>query len=482
MKSFLLSTLIAAGTALSLQAQEDTLSFAAPQRLNSNVNSEAEESFPILSPDGETLYFTRTYHPGNTGGKFGGQGIWLSRKKEGSYTQADKIRELNDRSNNVVTGIAKDGERLYVLNRRGDKNTLMPGVSRSERNAVTKKWEDAESVSIPGLVVEGNFYSAYVSPDEDFILWTLPRRGTDTTNNIFVSLSDDAGATWTAPKDLGPAINSGGDDISPFFDKKSGLLFWSTNGREGFGDYDIFYSRKLDESWEKWSEPVNAGKEINSTRFDAYFYIAADSSALFSSNRGDSLSNLYISEVIITLPAEEEEEEKDADEDALAGNGGAGEGTGSDNGTGEGLADKDPVLIVETKGQGSRSDRSLKDLTREELLDSETRIRFVYFPYNKYNITAKYIEVLDDVGELLDTYQDLHVVIDGHTDHVGSQAFNMVLSENRALSTKEYLLIHGVEDDRIKTRAFGKLKPYSTNDTDEGRALNRRVEMRFKTK
>lgn len=479
MKPFLLSILIAGGATLTLHAQDDTLSFAAPQRLNSKVNSEAEESFPILAPDGQSLYFARTYHPRNTGGKFAGQDIWMSVKKDGAYTEAEKIRELNDRTNNVVTGVAKSGERLYLLNRRGEKNTLLPGLSRSDRNAVTKKWEDATAVNVPGLEVEGNFYSAYVSPDEDFILWTLPRQGTDTTNNIFVSLSEDGGATWTAPQDLGTTVNSSGDDISPFYDKKTDLLFWSTNGREGYGDYDIFYSRRLDDTWNNWSEPVNAGKQINSSKFDAYFYIAADSSALFSSNRGDSLSNLYISELIITLPAEDEEGTEEED-DLLAGRGESGEGTG--RAPAETEPERDPVLIIETRERGAESDRSLKDLSRAELLDSETIIRFVYFPYNKYNITAKYIEVLDDVGELLDTYQDLHVVIDGHTDHVGSQAFNMVLSENRALSTKEYLLIHGVEDDRIKTRAFGKLKPYSTNETEEGRALNRRVEMRFKTK
>lgn len=480
MKPFLLSILIAGGAALTLHAQDDTLSFAAPQRLNSKVNSEAEESFPILAPDGQTLYFARTYHPRNTGGKFAGQDIWVSTKTDGAYTEAGKIRELNDRTNNVVTGVAKGGKRLYLLNRRGEKNTLLPGLSRSDLNDVTKKWEDAAAVHVPGLEAEGNFYSAYVSPDEDFILWTLPRQGTDTTNNIFVSLSEDGGDTWSPPQDLGTVVNTAADDISPFYDKKSGLLFWSTNGREGYGDYDIFYSRKLDDTWTEWSEPVNAGKQINSSKFDAYFYIAADSSALFSSNRGDSLSNLYISELIITPLTEEEEDDTEEEDDLLAGSGGSGTGTGA--ATGKTEPERDPVLIIETRERGAESDRSLKDLTRAELLDSETIIRFVYFPYNKYNITAKYIEVLDDVGELLDTYQDLHVVIDGHTDHVGSQAFNMVLSENRALSTKEYLLIHGVEDDRIKTRAFGKLKPYSTNETEEGRALNRRVEMRFKTK
>jgi OOP family OmpA-OmpF porin len=86
---------------------------------------------------------------------------------------------------------------------------------------------------------------------------------------------------------------------------------------------------------------------------------------------------------------------------------------------------------------------------------------------------------MDDAAELLDKYPDIKVKIDGHTDAVGSQAYNMVLSINRALATKEYLMIHGIEPERIETEGFGKAMPLSTNLTEEGRGLNRRVEMRF---
>lgn len=476
MKPFILLLLFSVFAFAPGFAQDDTLSFAPPQRLSSKVNSEAEESCPILSSDGKTLYFVRTYHPGNTGGKFAGQGIWKSTMESDALTEAEKISELNDRTNNIVTGISSDGERLYVLNRKGEKKTILPGVSRSTYDATSGKWNEPMAVSVPGLEAEGNFYSAYVSPDEDFILWSLPSRGMDTTNNIFVSLSQDKGETWSTPEEVGDNINSSLDDISPFYHKELGLLFWSTNGRDGYGDYDIYYASRLDDTWQNWSEPVNAGKNLNSSRFDAYFFVTDSNSAYFSSNRGDSLSNLYISDVKV-IPTEKEEEEDGIEENALV-DGGA---TDSGGNREETLAPvKDPVLIIDTREGGTSSDRSLTDLSLEELTDSETTIRFVYFPYDKYNITAKYIEVLDDVGELLDTYPEIDVVIEGHTDDVGSQAYNMVLSENRALSTKEYLMIHGIEQDRIRTRAFGKLRPYSTNETDDGRALNRRVELFFK--
>jgi outer membrane protein OmpA-like peptidoglycan-associated protein len=139
----------------------------------------------------------------------------------------------------------------------------------------------------------------------------------------------------------------------------------------------------------------------------------------------------------------------------------------------------EPELRVETEGKTESTALKLTDMTRDELLNPKTRIRFVYFPYDKYEISPSYINVLYDLVKVMDKYPDLYVKIGGHTDAVGSQAYNLPLSENRAQSVKEFLLIQGLEPDRIRTEAFGKLQPYATNLTDEGRALNRRVEFSF---
>lgn len=467
MKSFLTTTLCTLLLLLQASAQEDTLSFAKPSKLSNNVNSNAEESLPILTAEGNTLYFARTYHPQNTGGKYAGQDIWFSKLADGNFSGAENVKTLNYKANNAVVGAAQNGKRLYLLNQKVGKKKSISGISRVDYDENISDWGEPQPVMVPELEVEGNFYSAYVGSGEDYILWSLPGDGRDTTNNIYVSLSEDKGETWSAPMYIGATINSMRDDISPFYDEERQLLFWSTNGREGSGGYDIFYARKLGEAWTEWSEPVHAGDEINSPDFDAYFFAAADGTAYFSSNRNDSLSSIYLSSMVIT-PVDDKEDEEEDHSDEVA----------EDLDDQSSFKDKDPVLIIDTK-DGSSDDRALTSLSLEELLDKDTHIRFVYFPYDKYNITAKYIEVLDNVGDILDTYQELGVRIEGHTDHIGSQAYNMVLSQNRALSTKEYLLIHGIDEGRIATRAFGKLQPYATNETEEGRALNRRVELYF---
>jgi OOP family OmpA-OmpF porin len=260
---------------------------------------------------------------------------------------------------------------------------------------------------------------------------------------------------------FGAAINTSLNEISPYFDPSTELLFFSTNGRESNDNYDIYYSKRIDQDWSNWTLPVKA--DFNSDAFDAYFFMAGDSTAYFSSNRNDSLTNLYLTEVNIESLIEELTA---AELDSLA---------MAENGL---KAKKDPVLIIEIDGKET-TDRTIESLSREEVLAKNTVIRFVYFEFDKFNITAQYVEVLDDVAAILDNYQDILVRINGHTDAVASEAYNQVLSENRAASTKEWLMINGVEPDRIKTEGFGKREPYASNLTEEGRSLNRRVEIFF---
>lgn len=459
-------SLFAIGITLLSQAfaQEDTISFSTPQKLPNAINSSAEEGLPILSSDLSTLYFARTFHPDNAGGKFSGQDIWSSELKDGSYSDAKSVKSLNDKWSNAVVGIADKGQKLYLLNKMTSEDESIPGLSTSEYNEAEDSWSAPASVEIPGLEILGTFYSAYVAPDESFILWTLPTSEIDSLgNDLYVSEKTANG--WSAPLSLGAAINSTLNEISPYFDPVTELLFFSTNGRGNEDNYDIYYSKRVAGDWTNWTLPRKA--DFNSSAFDAYFFMAGDSTAYFSSNRNDSLSNLYLTEVKIESLVEDIEE---IVEEVV-------EEVDSVPAVGEKVK-RDPVLIIEIDGEETK-DRTLESLTRDEMLDENTVIRFVYFEYDKFNITAKYVEVLDDVAQILDENQDVIVRINGHTDAVASDAYNQVLSENRAASTKEWLVINGVEPDRIKTAGYGEREPYATNATEEGRSLNRRVEIFF---
>lgn len=464
-KGFLLFAL---GVALLSQAfaQQDTISFSTPQKLPNSINSSAEEGLPLVSSDLSKLYFARTFHPDNVGGEYSGQDIWSSTLTKGEYSNAESVKSLNDEWSNAVVGIVNDGKKLYLLNKMTTDDESIPGLSTSEYNEAEKTWSAPVAVEVPGLEILGTFYSAYVAPDESFILWTLPESDIDSLgNDLYVSEKSEG--SWGTPMSLGAAINSTLNEISPFFDPVTELLFFSTNGRGSDDNYDIYYSQRVAEDWSNWTLPRKA--DFNSDAFDAYFFMAGDSTAYFSSNRNDSLSNLYLTEVKIESLVEDIEEivdevAEEADTLAIIDE--------------RILPKRDPVLIIEIEGEENK-DRTIESLTRKEMLDPNTVIRFVYFEYDKYNITAKYVEVLDDVAEILDENQDVLVRIHGHTDAVASEAYNQILSENRAASTKEWLVINGIDPDRIKTAGYGERDPYASNLTEEGRALNRRVEIYF---
>jgi outer membrane protein OmpA-like peptidoglycan-associated protein len=104
-------------------------------------------------------------------------------------------------------------------------------------------------------------------------------------------------------------------------------------------------------------------------------------------------------------------------------------------------------------------------------------LRSVHFDFNKYNIRPDAIPVLDEAVSILKEDATVPVVVEGHTDAIGSQKYNQKLSEQRAESVKKYLVSHGIAASRIQTIGYGKTKPVASNDTEDGRAQNRRVEL-----
>jgi OOP family OmpA-OmpF porin len=102
----------------------------------------------------------------------------------------------------------------------------------------------------------------------------------------------------------------------------------------------------------------------------------------------------------------------------------------------------------------------------------------VFFEFNSDQIIPKYYNDLDKVGQVLERHTDGRFHIEGHTDSKGSDAYNQGLSDKRAESVKRYLVQHfSIAPERLVTKGYGKSKPRETNETDEGRATNRRVEL-----
>jgi hypothetical protein len=261
--------------------------FSAAEKLPANVNTDAEEAAPMLTPDGRTLYFSRILYPENEGGKFSGSDIWVSsvdgRK---AWSKASGVN-LNDRGNNAIVGINSDGETIYVLNTTGSDKPGGFYFSKKKGNS----WSRPELIPIQDFNSKG-FLGFFVSPDFEVIFISMKADDSKGEEDLYVTTRDAAGE-WTKPKNLGSSINTAGFEISPFLSPDKKRLYFSSNGHKGFGDADIFYCDRLYNSWDTWSAPRNLGEKLNSKNFDAYFSIYGDTIAYFSSNRGGRYSDIY---------------------------------------------------------------------------------------------------------------------------------------------------------------------------------------------
>ncbi len=270
-------------------AVSQVLTFSEPEKLPSTINTPAEEGMPLLSPDGKTLYFTRSLYDGNVGGKYAGQDVWVSKWDGEKWGKAVNTIDgfSNNKNNNSVVGISSDGKTIYFLD--ASAHQKIKGIYFSKN--INGKWTPAELIPIEGLSNDG-FLGFYVSPDFQVILISMKGEDSRGEEDLYVSLKDASGK-WGKPRNLGPSINTPGFEISPFLTADKKRLFFSSNGHPGFGDGDIFYAERLYDSWETWSKPNNLGQKINSKHFDAGFLLASDSVGWIASNRGGRNSDIF---------------------------------------------------------------------------------------------------------------------------------------------------------------------------------------------
>ena len=216
-----------------------------PQNLGPLVNSGAAERLPIISHDGNFLWFARKYHPDNMG-KDRKDDIWYSEPLNGQDKwglSQNPGAPLNNDDHNFVITPSPDGQRLYLANeyRGGAKD----GVSLSTWNG--RDWSKPRAMDIPGMQNKSKYVDYHVSSDERFLLMTVERDGGMGDRDIFACkrLSDFA---WSEPRNLGPDINTIGMEAGVFLAADMKTLYFCSSGHEGYGGLDLFITTRLDDS------------------------------------------------------------------------------------------------------------------------------------------------------------------------------------------------------------------------------------------
>lgn len=471
--------------------------------LGEKINTSFPEYSPVISADESTLIFTsrRKYGTTPTTQDELFEDIYITNKKGGTWSEPVTIGEnINSPFHEASVSLSADGQHLYIYKEDDNGSIYVCDLNGDEwskpkklnSNINTKAWEP----------------SASISADNNYLYFVSDRIGGLGKRDIYKSKRLPDGS-WGKAENLGSTINTPYDEDGPFIHPDGKTLYFSSNAPNGMGGFDIFRSIYND-SIGTWSTPQNLGYPINSTDDDIFFIISADGRhAYYSSVQpgGFGEKDLYI----ITLP---ETQDNASSLVLLTGNISIENNIKAaidvnivvtDNITKQLIGIYKPnaktgkYLIILEPGRDYNIDYeaedhlfaseniSTKDLKRFKEIDkpislknievgSKAILKNIFFDFNKSELKPESQVELNKLYLILQQNPGMVIEISGHTDNKGNDSFNQKLSENRAEKVVEYLIGKGIEANRLKAKGYGASKPVSTNETEEGRQENRRIE------
>jgi len=484
------------------------------ENLGININSNLPELRPTISPDGKILFFICENHPANT--KYNSvrnsQDIWYAEKDSlGRWGEAIHMEyPLNTIHYNTVFAISPDNNRILIRGAFKEGAYLGKGVSTSylKKNG---QWSEPDMLMVKDYYKydRGGVSGATMANDGRTLLFYMTPDKGSYLNDIYVSFLEDNG-TWTEPKSIGKKINlSGYDEMTPFLAADGATLYFSSNRPGGLGDNDIWMTKRLDKTWQKWSDPVNLGSPINTPDWDAFFTLDAGGEYAYMSS---SLKSYGESDIVRIKLLEREKPDpvilvtgnvynkktneplgasliyETLPDGTVAGNG---ESNPTDGAFKMVLPyDKNYLIraqadhffaISENFNLDSLVKAGYKEIHKDLYLvpieiGAVVRLNNVYFDFDKWDLRPESFVELDRVIKMLNENPAVEIEMSAHTDSRGSDEYNFILSDNRARSVMEYIISKGIATNRIASHGYGETKPVATNDTDEGRQLNRRVE------
>jgi len=478
-----------------------------PENLGSNINSKYAEVHPLISPDGQTLYFTRKEHPENTGPQKRDD-IWFSTQDgSGHWSKAKNLGSpLNSPGHNFMNSISPDGN-MALIGGTYENFNAADRLYISYRNI--NGWSQPKEIQIDDYYNLSEYNSFQLAVDGKTLLMSVKRKDSYGNKDIYVSFMKPD-HTFSTPVNLGPDINTAGDEVTPFLAPDGVTLYFSSNGWPGYGSNDIFMSRRLDDTWQNWSEPKNLGPAINTSDWDAYYTVEASGEFAYFTSYQNSLGSADIFRIRL------QESQKPEAVTLLSGRVldatdstpvqakivynrlPDGENLGyvfSTAGTGayQLILTRNTSYSIEAQADGYYSVLEKIDLADTKQYEQRSLDLYLYpvrkgniiplnnifFEVNESTLKPESFVELDRAVQFLKTNPGVRVEVAGHTNNRCSAAYCLQLSENRAKAVAEYLIAHGVEPERVKYRGYGKDRPIDTNETEAGRQRNQRVEFRI---
>ncbi|HXA01645.1 MAG TPA: OmpA family protein [Cytophagaceae bacterium] len=476
------------------------------ENLGGNINSEFADIEPVISPDGKLLFFARRDNPKlPEDGKYGCDDIWFSElQSDGTWSLAKKMpAPITDDHNNDLITISPDNNTLFLA----DTNcSPAKEISFWTSYRTGSGWSKPVRSKIKNSYNNSVYSEACFSTDGKTALLSLHRNDSKGEADIYVIQIGNNGV-WSEPKNIGSAINSTGDEISPFIASDNVTMYFSTNGIRGYGENDIFVTKRLDDSWTNWSEPKNLGPTINTSGWEAYYCVQASGEYAYFNSTDETIGNLDIFRIKLQQNAKpnpvvlikgkvlnsktNKPVEASISYETLP--------SGKEIGTARSNPSTGEYKIIlpygESYGYHAKADGYIAVNENMELQDQKDYIEItkdlylvpievgatiqlnnVFFVQSKADLLESSYPELDRLAKIMQDNPGMEIQIQGHTDNVGDADKNIKLSEDRVIVVKNYLISRGVEAKRITGKGFGGTKPIAKDNSSEEHMKNRRVE------
>ena len=481
-----------------------------PKSIGSGINTRFDEYWPSLSADETVLVFTRQIPLDPTNIKESRasmhEDLFVSFLTPQGWSEAVPLPGgVNTNLNEGAQCISADGNTviftacnrpdglgscdLYIMFRRGNRWT----EPRNMKTVNSRHWDSNPSLSADGRT----------------LYFASSRPGGEGGSDIWVVNLDREGNALNKPRSLGAPINTDHDEVSPFIHPDGKSLYFASNGHIGMGGYDLFVSRLGDDG--KWQKPVNLGYPINTFAEERSLIVNARGDiAMFASAREEGKGlDIYYFEIpeeakptTVTyvkgyvydainghrLEADIELIELSSEELVAK--------QTSDKITGEYFVclpiEKNYAFNVSKPGylffSGNFSLIGLEDPEKPYIMNIPLNpiqsgvsvvMQNIFFEFDSFELLSDSYAELNKIADFLKSNPNIKIEIGGHTDNLGSKAYNLSLSENRAKSVYTYLINKGIEAKRLSYKGYYFSKPIADNDSDEGRALNRRTEFKI---
>jgi outer membrane protein OmpA-like peptidoglycan-associated protein len=485
-------------------------------QLVQGISTEKDEVLPYISPDGEMALFTRRLYYQKKDMVYATDKVvelfTYSMKRNGSFEEGKNMPPpFNTQPNEGGATLSIDNKHLFYTICKDEGGAQM-NCDIWYSDYVNGEWTEIKNLGKPNDPV---FWDSQptIAADGKTIYFSSDRKGGLGGQDLWKTVKNDTTGEWGAPVNLGPKINTEGNEKAPFMHSDSETLYFSSDKTPSIGGYDVYFVRKNDKG--EWLEPKNIGYPINSEGDEIGFFVSTDGKyGYFASNDANRVKgrvkggyDVYQFELYqearpekvafvkgnvigtdgkpvegakVEMKNSKTKEKIDVVMDTISGQYAAVIN----------LKKAEEVIVtmkkdgyafnsevVKVKDVESPYKPVVADLDAKEVKVGEKyQLRNIYYTTNSADLKPESEIVIEEFAEFLKANPSIVVEIQGHTDNVGNANDNLALSNNRAYTVKEMLEAKGIEGARIKAQGFGSSRPVADNGTEAGRAKNRRTE------